>query len=191
MKKNLIGLFLLGYVISSVYAFTLNPSWSFGRVHVGGLFQKSSTPQLSLTATCFEFSVLDADSGFGFEFSPFYFSGINKSEKTGLFLCNTGFYYNTLERITKLCMLSPFIIFRWFDVRNFHAYRFETGLEFLFTPPASPFSEWKVPLIFKILSLRSGMRFDDHAKLSFFCEAGIDFAVLIYSAARAAEAQRR
>ena len=191
MKRTLIGLFLLGYVISSLYAFTLNPSWSFGRAHVGGLFQKSSTPQLSLTATCFEFSVLDADSGFGFEFSPFYFSGINKSEKTGLFLCNTGFYYNTLERITKLCMLSPFIIFRWFDVRNFHAYRFETGVEFLFTPPASPFSEWRFPLIFKILSLRSGMRLDNQTQLSFFCEAGIDLAIFIYGGARAAEAQRR
>lgn len=189
MKRSLAVLFLLGFMLSSMYAFTLRPSWGFGRIHIGGLFQKSSAAQLSLTGTCFELSAHDANSGFGFEFSPFYFSGVTTSKKVALFLCNTGVYYNTLETVSTLCKLSPFATFHWMDVRNFRAYRFETGLEFLFTPSASPFSEWKFPLIFKILSLRGGMRLDNHAKISFFCEAGIDFSILLYGGALAAEKQ--
>lgn len=189
MKRSLVAVFLFAFMLSSVHAFTLRPSWGFGRVHIGGLFQKSASPQLSLTGTCFEFSVHDADSGFGFEFSPFYFSGITTSEKISFFLCNTGVYYNTLETVSKLCKLSPFATFHWIDVRDLGAYCLETGLEFLFTPTVTPFSEWKFPLIFKILSLRSGIRLDNHARISFFCEAGIDFAVLIYGGARAAERQ--
>ncbi len=186
MNKIILRLLFLFAVLSNGHSFSPVLSWSFGRAHAGGVFQHKNKGQVYSTLSFIEFSVKDSESGFSFECSPFYYSGIINTEKEGTvsefrtFLLNAHLFYNTLEYVTPLCSLSPFIGIRLLNISDIKQYRFEAGVEFLLHPPWQPVSQWKAPLIFKVLSLRSGFRLDSPAKPAFFCEAGIDIAGFIY-----------
>lgn len=181
MRKNILVIVIAVLAAVNVYAFDFIPSWQAGELFLGGDFSQQEN-QSVLSANLLDISLIDNKTGFGIILSPFNVQGVINTDESLITFVNATVFWNVFNN-SIFFDLSPYTTVNWLSPASVSTYSIEAGIQFLFFAYRVKFPSENVPLIARVVRVKTGARLHS-GKLSCFAVIGIDLTGLMYIIAK-------